>query len=163
MSLQYYTTHGEYQANNYEPPSIFDINDVKPAALVKDYPFPVSAGHLQKTYWIISGTHLSSDTPKIEVSLPVFFTTSINKRKNIEVRNCKINVERPDGIKFHSDIVKENAFDDHFICFANELLIKPRKYHWFSSDKSIKLWFSDMTNQIIDNDFTYHVDLLLTY
>jgi hypothetical protein len=122
---------------------------------------------VQKTYWIISSV-TSLPPPnfigKLEINLPVFFTNSMNKAKYIEVRHCKVIYKDTlvNDIKLHSDLVKENQFDDHFICFTNETLVKPKKYKWNSSDKSIRIWFSDIRNQPIEI-IDFHVDILLMY
>jgi hypothetical protein len=121
----------------------------------------------QKRYWIISSAPtLRNDltaTNKVEVKLPVFFTNSMNNRF-IEVRNCKVIYRNAlvNDVKFHSDLVKEDPFDDHFVCFTNEVLVKPKKYRWNSSDKTITFWFTNMNNQEVEID-QYHIDILLMY
>jgi hypothetical protein len=161
MTLQHYTNAEEYERNKYTNQEV--VHNSK--SLVRDYPFHVTSGALQKVYWVISSaTSPPSDNSKIEVFLPVFFTNSMNKNKYIEVRHCKVIYDDVlvNDVKFHSDIVKEHPYDDHFICFTNEVLVKPRKYHWNGSDKSIKVWFSNMRNkpvEIID----FHIDILLMF
>jgi hypothetical protein len=125
---------------------------------------------MQKTYWSISSaTSLAPPNApnfagKLEVKLPVFFTNSMNKDKFIEVRYCKAIYKDAlvNDIKFHSTIVKEFSFDDHFVCFTNETLVKPKKYRWNSSDKTIQIWFTDIRNQDIDL-IDFHIDILLMY
>jgi hypothetical protein len=133
---------------------------------------------IQKTYWTISSTSILEAcmppttlehsnvtlTGKLEVRLPVFFTNSINPQKFIEVRHCKVIYKDAlvNDVKLHSDIIKEHPFDDHFICFTNEVLVKPRKYKWNSSEKTLRIWFSDIRNNPIElTDF--HIDILLMY
>jgi hypothetical protein len=116
---------------------------------------------IQKTYFPISPTNfpLTNDgVGKIEITLPSFFTNSMNNDKFIEVRHCKVIYKTAlvNDVKLHSDIVKEYAFDDHFICFTNEVLVKPKKFKWMSSNKVFDIWFTDIRNnpiEIID----YHV------
>jgi hypothetical protein len=88
----------------------------------------------------------------------------VNKDKFIEVRHVKViyNDALVNDVKFHSDIVKEYAFDDHFICFSNEVLVKPKKYRWLGTNKVINLWFTNIKNRQIDIT-DYHVDILLMY
>jgi hypothetical protein len=121
---------------------------------------------MQKTYFIISSTEYGSIVKNgfLEVYLPVYFRDSQKEEKYILVRNCKIIVDDAlvSDVKLHSDIVRENPYDDHFICFTNELMVKPKKYKWNSSSSIIKLWFTNMRNEsiaVVD----YLVELLLFY
>jgi hypothetical protein len=130
---------------------------------------------MQKTYYPISSVQFKPPPPpnmdlvdnpvvKIEIPLPVFFTRSQNPDKYIVVRSCKAMVSNSlvGDVKFHSDIVRENPFDDYFICFSNELMVKPKKYKWNNTSKTIKIWFTDMRNEAV-GVLQYHVDLLLMY
>jgi hypothetical protein len=133
---------------------------------------------MQKTYWTISSTSIlesnanGSDgkavsvglTGILEVKLPVFFTNSIKLEKYIEVRHCKVIYKDAlvNDVKLHSDIIKEHPFDDHFVCFTNEVLVKPRKYKWNSSEKTVRVWFTDIRNNPIEL-IDFHIDILLMY
>jgi hypothetical protein len=122
--------------------------------ILKTY-FPISS--------IVYGSYNPSLSEKIEIILPHYFTISRNPRY-IVVRNCKIVVNDAlvNDIKFHSDLVQENPYDDYTICFTNELMVKPKKYRWISSNRSIKIWFTTMKNEPIKvND--YWIDILLIY
>jgi hypothetical protein len=122
----------------------------------------------QKLYWIIASTdprNIINDIGKIEIKLPVAFTKSTRNYKYIEVRHvcAELGAEYTNSFcKFHSDIVKENHFDDSFICLVNNTLVKPKRYKWNSSDKVITIWFSDMANTPI-NPNSYVIDILLHY
>jgi hypothetical protein len=126
--------------------------------------------NIQKRYWIITSaptldsSSIQAPQNSFEAKLPVFFTNSMNKNKYIEVRHCKAIYKDAlvNDVKLHSDIVKEDPFDDHFICFTNEVLVKPKKYQWNSSDKTIKIWFTNMQNEPVDIIY-YHVDILLMF
>jgi hypothetical protein len=122
---------------------------------------------MQKTYWIIS----SAITPppaefigKLEIKLPAFFVNSQAPEKFIEVRHCKAVYKDAlvNDVKFHSTIVKDYQFDDYFVCFTNETLVKPKKYRWIASDKAINIWFTNMSNQPVEI-LDFHVDILLMY
>jgi hypothetical protein len=120
---------------------------------------------LQKRYWIISSAPtFDAINGKIEIKLPVFFTNSMSPHKYIEVRHCKVIYKDTlvNDIKFHSNIVNEDPFDDYFICFTNEVLVKPKKYQWYSSNKTINIWFTNMQNEPVDIIY-YHVDILLMF
>jgi hypothetical protein len=110
-------------------------------------------------YFPISSTEFSKTIP-----LPPFFCNSRNEEKYIVVRHCKVIVSDAlvNDVKLHSDIVSENPWDDHFICFSNEVMVKPKKYKWNSTNKTINIWFTDMRNNSI-NPIDYHIDLLLMY
>jgi hypothetical protein len=117
----------------------------------------------QKTYFqITSQPGVMSVFPQ-QIILPPYFCNSHND-KYIVVRNCKIIVSDAlvNDVKFHSDIVREHPFDDHFICFTNELMVKPKKYKWNSTSRVINIWFTDMHNNPI-TPTDYHIDLLLIY
>jgi hypothetical protein len=123
---------------------------------------------MQKTYFIIASTQygpIKKDVNNgvLELQLPPEFLNSRNK-KHIEVRNVKLlykDVVVADA-KFHSTIIYENPWDDHFICFANEQLVKPKKYEWKASKPTIKIWFSDMKNKILDAD-DYTIETLIIF
>jgi hypothetical protein len=120
---------------------------------------------MQKTYFPISSVNYGRfNRNLIEIELPVYFRISKSKNKDIVVRNCKIVLHDAlvNDIKLHSDIVKENPYDDHFICFTNELMVKPKKYRWNSTNNTIKIWFTDIKNNIIPVD-DYLIDILLVY
>jgi hypothetical protein len=120
---------------------------------------------MQKTYFPISSTSYGSidKDVKLEVRLPVYFRDS-QQEKYIVIRNCKIIVEDAlvSDVKFHSDIVRENPYDDYFICFTNELMVKPKKYRWKNSSNTITIWFTDMRNNSIPAT-DYLIDILLIY
>jgi hypothetical protein len=98
-----------------------------------------------------------------ETQLPNWFINSTNP-KQIVVRNCKVVMDDAlvNDIKMHSNIVKFAAYDDSFICFTNELMVKPKKYRWDSLEKTIKIWFTNMANQPVAVT-AFHVDILLIY
>jgi hypothetical protein len=121
---------------------------------------------MQKTYFPIASSYYGSiqKGDKLEVILPPYFRDSQNEQKYIVVRNCKIIVDDAlvSDVKFHSDIVKENPYDDYFICFTNELMVKPKKYRWKNSSNTIKIWFTNMRNEplgVVD----FSIDILLIY
>jgi hypothetical protein len=120
---------------------------------------------IQKSYFIIASTQFGAvkkDEP-LEIQLPPDFLNSRNI-KHIVVRNVKSLVEYSPyaNIKFHSTIVHENPWDDHFICFADEQLVKPKKYEWRSAKTTIKIWFTDIRNFKLTVD-DYTIELLLIY
>jgi hypothetical protein len=122
----------------------------------------------QKIYWIISSTeprNKINEVGKIEVALPVAFTSSTRNFKYIEVRHVCIigdTLKADSYYKFHSNIVKEYNFDDSFICLVNTTLVQPKKYKWNSSDKVITVWFNDMNNKPVNPD-SYVIEILLHY
>jgi hypothetical protein len=125
--------------------------------------------HRQKTYFIISSvqygpllSNLNGDV--LEITLPPYFGNSQIDQKYIEVRNVKIIIDDAlvNDVKFHSTIVRENAYDDHFICFTNELMVKPKKYEWDSTGRTIQIWFTNMRNTKIDA-VDYLIELMLWY
>jgi hypothetical protein len=116
----------------------------------------------QKTYFPISSVFYNSYNPnvkdKIEIELPSYFKNSKEPRY-IVVRNCRIvlNNALVNDIKFHSHIVQENPYDDYFICFTNELMVKPKRYRWNRNNNTIRIWFTDTrNNKILVNDC--HID-----
>jgi hypothetical protein len=120
---------------------------------------------MQKRYFPVSSTDFGSVllNKKLNIPLPIFFRNSTNE-KHIIVRNCKIVINNAivNDIKLHSDIVSTDAYDDHFICFTNELMVKPKKYRWISNSVSINIWFTDMKNNPVEvTDFL--IDILLFY
>jgi hypothetical protein len=135
---------------------------------LKTYKNKLHTGEVQKSYWPVSsifpfGTYIKVPD-EYEIKIPEFFTNSARLEKYIVVRGCKALVG--DGLvgdlKVHSTLVQKNPFDDYFICFANELMVKSKKYFWNSGNKTIKIWFTDMKNQIVQvTDFS--LDLLLVY
>jgi hypothetical protein len=118
---------------------------------------------LQKTYFPICGSYHPNLYEKLEIQLPHYFNNS-HSVKYIVVRNCKIvmNDALVNDIKLHSDIVRENPYDDHFICFTNELMVKPKKYKWNNTSSTIKIWFTTFDNKPVKVDH-YLIDILLIY
>jgi hypothetical protein len=118
---------------------------------------------IQKTYFpITSNPNTPAQYPQ-QITLPPFFINSRND-KYIVVRNCKVIIADAlvNDVKFHSDIVREHPYDDHFICFTNELMVKPKKYKWNSTSTTFNIWFTNMKNANI-NPIDYHIDILLIY
>jgi hypothetical protein len=120
---------------------------------------------MQKRYFPVSSTEFGTAPlgKKLNIPLPIFFKNS-NNEKHIIVRNCKIVINNVivNDIKLYSDIVSNDAYDDHFICFTNELMVKPKKYRWLSNSVSLNIWFSDMKNNPIEVE-DYLIDILLFY
>jgi hypothetical protein len=130
---------------------------------LSSYNTGLESGSVQKSYFPISSYGLAAQN-EYEIKLPEYFTSSIRLEKYIVVRNCKalFNKELVGDLKVHSTIVQKNPYDDYFVCFANELMVKSKKYFWNSGSKYIRIWFTDMKNQPITvNDFL--LDLLLVY
>jgi hypothetical protein len=65
-------------------------------------------------------------------------------------------------VKLHSDIVRSDPFDDYFICFANQTQVRPKKYKWNNTSKTITVWFTDIDNNPMLTP-SFHIDLLLMY
>jgi hypothetical protein len=115
----------------------------------------------QKTYFPIASTEFANT---VDIPLPPYFCNSKSEQKYIVVRNCKAIVQDAlvNDVKLHSDIVRECPYDDHFICFTNELMVKPKKYKWNNTSRTIRIWFTDMKNAPITVT-EYLIDILLIY
>jgi hypothetical protein len=84
--------------------------------------------------------------------------------KWIHIRHCKALYygSLPGDVKLHSTIVNIAPFDDSFVCFCNEALVKPKKFQYNSSTKTLEFWFKDMFGQEVAID-AFVIELLLEW
>jgi hypothetical protein len=95
--------------------------------------------------------------------LPAAFLTGANP-KFIHVRHVMAlyNGNIPNDIKCHSSLVSVAPYDDSFTCFANQTLVKPKKFAYSSNVKTISFWFSDCYGNEVDID-AFVIGLMLEW
>jgi hypothetical protein len=122
---------------------------------------------VQKLYFPVSSTlqqvKFDSTTRQISVPLPDAFTSASGPRW-IHLRHARVLHYQglPGDIKVHSNIVVLSPYDDSFACFANEVLVKPKKFAYNTSQKILYFWFKDMLGEYVNAD-AWVIELLLEW
>jgi hypothetical protein len=68
----------------------------------------------------------------------------------------------PSDVKMHSSIVSLAPFDDSFACFCHETLVKPKKFQYHSSNKTLSFWFKNLLGEEVIID-SFVIELLLEW
>jgi hypothetical protein len=95
--------------------------------------------------------------------LPHSFLSGSNP-KLIHIRHVMAlyNGNIPNDIKCHSSLVSIAPYDDSFTSFANQTLVKPKKFAYGSNVKTISFWFSDCYGNEVDID-AFVIELMLEW
>jgi hypothetical protein len=134
---------------------------------------------VQKLYLPISSTMIINTKPLVFTDLPNTNGSGTRKTivfdlpssfleaggpKWIHVRHVKVLYydNLPADVKVHSSIVSLSPYDDSFACFANETLVKPKKFQYNSSDKTISFWFKNMKGEEVPIS-AFVIELLLQW
>jgi hypothetical protein len=84
--------------------------------------------------------------------------------KWIYIRHCRALYygNLPADVKLHSTIVSLSPWDGSFVAFCNETLVKPKKFQYNSSERTVQFWFKDMNGQEVPID-AFVVELMLEW
>jgi hypothetical protein len=125
--------------------------------------------NVQKLYFPVSSTNnrvkVIDDgvNMKVVVDLPDAFM-SASTPKWIHVRNVRAlhysNIAH--DIKLHGTVVGLAPYDDSYICFCNELLVKPKKYAYNNNNKTLSFWFKDMKGEYVYID-AFVIEIMLEW
>jgi hypothetical protein len=132
---------------------------------------------VQKLYLPISSTLTINTKPLKFVDMPNSSGTGTRKTilfdlpsaflevagpKWIYVRHCRALYygNLPADVKLHSTIVSLSPYDDSFVAFCNETLVKPKKFQYNSNEKTVQFWFKDTFGNEIPID-SFVIELML--
>jgi hypothetical protein len=95
--------------------------------------------------------------------LPNVFLEASNP-KWIYIRHCRALYygNLPADVKLHSTIVSLSPYDDSFVAFCNETLVKPKKFQYNSNEKTIQFWYKDCFGQEVPID-AFVIELMLEW
>jgi hypothetical protein len=110
-------------------------------------PNPSGTGSRKVLYYDLPHSFLTGSNPKY-----------IHVRHVLALHNRNI----ANDIKMHSSIVSVAPYDDSFTVFANQVLVKPKKYAYSSNVKTLSFWFSDCYGEEVDID-AFVIELMLEY
>jgi hypothetical protein len=108
-------------------------------------------------------TNGSGTRKTILFDLPSVFL-EVGGPKWIYIRHCRALYygNLPADVKLHSTIVSLSPWDDSFVAFCNETLVKPKKFQYNSSEKTVQFWFKDMNGQEVPVD-AFVIELMLEW
>lgn len=97
---------------------------------------------MPKTYFIVD---------QFNNNFPTNFVTAKGK-KHISVRYCRCVFKDyiVADIELHASFVRRDDYFNGFVCFANTLLTKYRKYEYESSKPEFRIWFTNMDGEAVD-------------
>ena len=110
----------------------------------------------QKTHFVID-TSLSStssteeDYNQIQITLPEYFTRSINPDKHVEivlVRVYDLENHKPLDGSMHSTIAQRDASSNYYICSVNVLYPVPYTFTISDNRAVFNVWFRGMDGQV---------------
>jgi hypothetical protein len=101
--------------------------------------------------------------------LPIEFISSKNP-KYIVVQNCRCVYANDTGyeyltadIQVHADFIERDQYLDSFVCFTNTIMTKYKKWEVKNPRQNMKVWFTDMEGNLMNNIKSFVLELLLIY
>jgi hypothetical protein len=122
---------------------------------------------VQKLYFTVSSTiervKFDIKTKKITVDLPDDFASASGPRF-IHVRHARALHYQglPADIKLHGSVISSAPYDNSYICFCNEVLVKPKTYAYNTNRKTLEFWFADMFGAYVNVE-AFVIELMLEW